>query len=86
MAQINLENLPQRSPRTQRKIKTKTHHGGTETLRKHGENQLHRGGAETRRKPKATTEVAEEHAGEATTETIETRNTRKTLPPHGERE
>src|SRR5205809_7948510 len=27
--------------------KTKTHHGGTETRRKTGENQLHRGGAET---------------------------------------
>src|SRR5437016_10733412 len=26
--------------------KTKTHHGGTETRRKTGENQLHRGGAE----------------------------------------
>src|SRR5438477_11768621 len=38
---------PQRTPRAQRKSKIKTHHGGTETRRKTGENQLHCGGAET---------------------------------------
>ena len=40
---------PQRTQRSIAATKIKTHHGDTEPLRKHGENQLHRGGAETLR-------------------------------------
>jgi hypothetical protein len=45
--------------------KTKTYHGGTEPLRKHGENQLHRGDAEKLRARFQKREVVEQNPTEA---------------------